>query len=63
MLNFPPGWGTVPPLVHVAQELVTADQHVAGVAHVADDALKLPRAVHKIQLSVHDVRRHPAFQV
>ena len=58
-----PWWGAVPPLVNVAHELIAAHQDVAGVAHVADNALELPRPVHKDQFPVNNISRHPAFQV
>lgn len=58
-----PGRGSVPALVYVTHELAAADQHVAGVTQVADDALELQGTVDEHQPAVHDVRRHAALEV
>ena len=61
--RFTSGWWSIPPLVHVAHQLVTTDEDIAGVAVVLDDALELARSVDELKSSIDDICWHPALQI
>jgi len=61
--RFTSGWRTIPPLVNVAHQLVTANEDIAGVAVVLDDAFELSCSVDELKSSIDDISRHPTLKI
>jgi len=56
-------WWPIPPLVHVAHQLVTPHQDIAWVTVVFDDALELTGSVDELKSSIDDISWHATLQI